>query len=250
VSAGYCEFEFDLPGALLTSMVKTLDGMESAPLTHLALQSIPEGQGVYQLLLRGGVVYIGKTDSEAGLQKRLSRHAWSIQNRSNLNVADVSFKAVRVFVFTAIDLETQLIRHYAISATESWNNSGFGSNDPGRNRDATRVAPTSFDARYPIDLDQPLELGISGVVSAASAVAALRRALPYTLRAEGGPIVGPDLLNSSVTLPEGQTSCRETLRRIVSALPRGWQATALAGRFILYKEFRDDYPAGRVIARS
>jgi hypothetical protein len=40
------------------------------------------------------------------------------------------------------------------------------------------------------------------------------------------------------------------LTAVVSELPKGWQATALAGRIILYKEKEDNYPAGRIIARS
>jgi hypothetical protein len=231
-------------------MVSTLDGMGSAPLTHPALQEIPEGQGVYQLLLRGSPVYIGKTDSDAGLHERLTRHAWSIQNRSNLDVVTVSFKAVRIFVFTAMDLETQLIRHYAKKGSQLWNKSGFGSNDPGRNRDHTRVKPTSFDALYPIDLDQAVTLADSGHMSVMKGLALLRNELPYTLRAVGKKKGHPDLRESIMGVPNGTTSCREMMQLAIAALPTGWQATALAGRVILYKESVDDYPAARIIARS
>ena len=108
----YVEFEFDLSDALLTRLVQVLNGMEPTPLTAENAANIPGGQGVYQLFHNGTLVYIGKTDSEAGLPQRLARHVRSIQNRSNLNVADVSFNAVRIFVFTAMDLETLLIRSY------------------------------------------------------------------------------------------------------------------------------------------
>lgn len=162
MTAGFVEFEFNLPDALLASLINVFDKMSGAPLTPENVQKIPEAQGVYMLLMRGQIVYIGKTDAEAGLRRRLDRHAWTIQHRAGLTVAEVAFKAVRIFVFTAIDLETQLIRHYA---PVPWNNSGFGSNDPGRN------------------------------------------------------------------------------------LPEGWQATALAGRIIVYHE-SVDYPFGVTIARS
>jgi hypothetical protein len=53
----------------------------------------------------------------------------------------------------------------------------------------------------------------------------------------------------TVVLQDGPTTARELLTSILQALPDGWQATALAGRIILYKE-HVDYPSGTVIARS
>jgi hypothetical protein len=249
VIAGFREFEFDLPDALLTSMVVAFDNMEGATLSREHVSRIPEAQGVYQLIVGGEIVYIGKTDAGAGLLGRLTRHAWTIQHRSNLKVAKVSFKAVRVFVFTAMDLETQLINHYKGQSSVSWNNSGFGSNDPGRNRDKTRANPKSFDALYPIDLDEKVSLGLSGQTSVTSALQALRRELPYTLRVENSG-THPDFVDAKITLPKAPISARKLLAAIISELPSGWQATALAGRIILYKETEDDYPAGRIIARS
>jgi hypothetical protein len=129
--------------------------MTAAQLAHSNLVGVPDAQGVYQLLLNDDIVYIGKTDGEAGLKQRLSRHCYTVLHRKNLSTLDVTFKAIRVFVFTAIDLETQLIRHYSRPKV-AWNNSGFGSNDPGRNRDDTALNSQSFDALYPIDIDCPL----------------------------------------------------------------------------------------------
>lgn len=253
MTAGFREFEFDLPDALLTGIIAGLDGMDGASLTHENLDGIPDAQGVYQLLLAGEIVYIGKTDSESGLRQRLSRHAWTIQHRRNLNVSDVRFKAMRIFVFTAVDLETQLIHHYRKNRSVSWNNSGFGSNDPGRIRDQTRAKPTSFDAMYPIDLDQEIKLKVAGTVPIIEALQGLREALPYTLRVEAPPSGTrsghPEMTDLSVFVPDENTSARELLTAIVGTLPAGWQATALAGRVILYKE-NEDYPSGSVIARS
>jgi hypothetical protein len=170
VTAGFREFEFDLPDALLTGIIARFDTMEGASLTHENLDGIPDAQGVYQLLVANEIVYIGKTDAESGLRQRLSRHAWTIQHRRNLTVSDVQFKALRVFVFTAIDLETQLIRHYRKHGAIIWNNSGFGSNDPGRNRDQTRAKPTSFDVLYPVDLDHEIQLRSTGRVPVGDAL--------------------------------------------------------------------------------
>jgi hypothetical protein len=52
--AGYVEFEFDLPGALLARIVKVFDGLTAAPLLRSVVETIPEEQGVYQLFLDSG----------------------------------------------------------------------------------------------------------------------------------------------------------------------------------------------------
>ena len=181
---GYKEFEFDLPRALLASLIKLLDHMEAGSLDGSTLDELPDAQGVYQLLHAQQIVYIGKTDSEAGLKRRLDRHFNKVQHRRNLDVNDVLFKAVRVLVFTAMDLETQLIRHYKDQGCQLWNGSGFGANDPGRERETTNKAPDSYDARYPIDIDLPAALLPEGQYEVSEALNKLKAVLPYVLRFE------------------------------------------------------------------
>ncbi|WSH00294.1 GIY-YIG nuclease family protein [Rhizobium ruizarguesonis] len=255
MAEGYVEFEFDLPSALLDSLVAEFAKMSSASLTHDHTVQVPDEQGVYQLLVGGKVVYVGKTDADSGLRGRLSKHAWTIQHRQNLKPEDVQFKAARVFVFTAMDLEKLLIRHYAQTAGEVWwNFSGFGSNDPGRNRDQTELKATGFDAVYPIDLDHPVDIKSDGGVPAARVLDALRAELPYTLRVQGelgkSRRPHPELVNNLV--PDflvKPNSTRTVLNSVLAALPPGWQATALPGRIVLYRENRD-YSAGVIIGRS
>lgn len=251
---GYVEFEFDLPGALLTRLIEVLDGLPPAPLSSANLLAIPEQQGVYQLLLDGRLVYIGKTDAEAGLHKRLSRHARKILHRIGLDPARVSFKAVRIFVFTAMDLESDLIRHYGGVKALDWNGSGFGSNDPGRERDTTRVDPDNYDARFPIDIDRQIAFAIDPGETAASALARLKEALPYTFRYQGSGGRSrrphPDLENTTLGGLSGPLTPREAIQSIVAALPVEWQATALPGYIILYKEAPRVYPQAVVIATS
>jgi len=255
MAAGYVEFEFDLPSALLDSLVSVFANMESASLTpeHTAL--VADEQGVYQLLLDGKVVYVGKTDADTGLRGRLRKHSWTIQHRLNLKPSDVQFKAARVFVFTAMDLEKLLIRHYEKTSGDVWwNSSGFGSNDPGRNRDKTELKQNGFDAQYPIDLDYPVEIATDGGVPAPRVLDSLREQLPYTLRSQSkskgsrkphseldAAIVPPFVVKPSTT--------REVILSVLSVLPGGWQATMLPGRIILYKE-EEHYNAGVVIGRS
>jgi hypothetical protein len=252
---GYVEFEFDLPSALLQSLVHEFDKMDSASLTHEHTQLVPDEQGVYQLLVGGQVVYVGKTDAKAGLKGRLRKHAFTIRHRQNLKPEDVQFKAARIYVFTAMDLETLLIEHYAKKSGEVWwNSSGFGSNDPGRNRDETELKATGFDAVYPIDLDYPIEIDTQGGVSAAVVLDALRLQIPYKLRAQnlGGSSKKPhaELRDTIVPVFEVQPkTAREAITAVLSVLPPGWQATLLPGRIILYRESRN-YNAGTVIGRS
>lgn len=250
VIPGFVEFEFDLPDALLTSIEAVFDRLDSAPLLPSNVEGIPEAQGVYMLLLRDDIVYIGKTDAEAGLKNRLSRHAWTIQHRLNLNPNEVTFKAVRVFVFTAMDLETQLIRHYRERKSVSWNFSGFGSNDPGRQRDTTNVKPEGFDISYPIDIDRELDIDIGGNPTAAELLRAMKEVLPYTLRferaARGGRQPHPDLTAARVMLPSRPFTTRALIVAAVRALAPGWQATALPSRVIIYRESRQ-YEYGTII---
>lgn len=242
----YVEFEFDLPGALLAHLIKVLDDLETAPLNNTNLLEVPEEQGVYQLLLDDRVVYVGKTDADAGLHKRLARHARKIMHRVGLDPARVSFKAVRIFVFTAVDLESDLIRHYGGVKAIDWNGSGFGSNDPGRQRDTTRVDPRNYDAKFPIDIDREMAFAIDAGETAASALARLKDALPYTFRYQRAHA---DFDETTLTALSGPVTPRTAIRHIVEPLPQGWQATALPGYIILYREERD-YPQAEVIAVS
>lgn len=250
-AAGYREFEFDLPGALLDHLVRALDEMEAAPLNAQRLTAVPEAQGVYQLFLDGELVYIGKTDAEAGLLKRLSRHSNKIQHRRGLDPARVSFKAIRIFVFTAMDLETQLIKHYTADAGTKWNGSGFGSNDPGRNRDNSQ--PGRFDQEFPIDIDRQLNGDFSGEQTAAAVAAKLKAELPYTFRFLTKPKSRqphPELVDTTVIMPAGAMTARSVIGELVRQLPPGWQATALSAVLILYKEAVDTYPQATILARS
>lgn len=253
MSAGYREFEFDLPDALLEQLVRVLTDMEHAPLNVGNLSGVPEAQGVYQLFLDDKLAYIGKTDAEAGLKKRLERHSGKLQHRKGLTPEQVSFKAVRIFVFTAMDLETQLIRHYGAGGSP-WNNSGFGANDPGRNRDMTVIEAGNFDAMYPIDIDRQLDANFAGQHVAAQLVMALKDVLPYTFRfqTQGQRSRKPhqELQDAKVTISANAKSAREIITELTKQLPAGWQATAFRSHIILYREHHEKYPDAEILART
>jgi hypothetical protein len=251
VSQGYREFEFDLPGALLDHLVRALDGMGDAPLSSESILAVPEAQGVYQLFLDGELVYIGKTDAESGLHQRLTRHSHKVQHRRGLDPARVTFKAIRIFVFTAMDLETQLIKHYGGVKGTKWNGSGFGANDPGRKRDHSE--PGEFDLEFPIDIDHELDEDFSGKHTASAIAAKLKNLLPYTFRYETqarSRTPHADLLSTEVTVAHGPMTARRLIEELVRQLPPGWQATALSALLILYKEHEGKYPQATILARS
>ncbi len=252
--AGYVEFEFDLPHALLTRLVEVFVNVDSAVLSVAQASSIPDEQGVYQLFLDETLVYVGKTDGDAGLRSRLARHATKIRNRNNLDPRRVSFRAVRIFVFTAMDLEGDLIRHYGGVSSLAWNGSGFGSNDPGKERDTTRVKSSNFDAQFPIDLDAPSQVEVEAGETAADVLTRLKQNLTYTLRYQnkGGNSRLPhnDLSSTKLGVLSHGASVRTLLSHVASSLPSGWHVTALPGYIIMYKDDHRKFPSGTVIARS
>lgn len=253
---GFAEFEFDLPKALKSELIRVLDSIESGALQSTLTAQIPEAQGVYQIFRDGELVYIGKTDAEAGLRTRLTRHAKKIMHRPTLTGA-LRFKAVRIMVFTAMDLETQLIKHYRERAPtcSTWNGSGFGSNDPGRERETTNKRPEGFDSLHPIDIDHAAVLLEPGAMTVARALVALKAALPYTLRyetkrsANGRALANrphADFAATSVTIAAGPQTVRDLMRCIREALGPEWQATVFVSHVILYEE-RRPYQYGEVI---
>lgn len=228
----------------MNQLVPSLDAMASAPLSLANTAALPDAQGVYLLIYDGQVRYVGKTDAEAGLRTRLSRHARKFEQRRNVRPEDVQFKAAQILVLTAMDIESRVIAHYG----SEWNGSGFGSNDPGRERETTNKPEQGFDARFPIDIDIPLEILQPGEMSVHEALVALKVALPYTLRFELEPGArgshsfrlrpSPDLAAARVIIPAGPLTLRQALQLLIRALPPGWQATYFVSHVILYKETR------------
>jgi hypothetical protein len=136
-------------------------------------------------------------------------------------------------------------------AAPSWNNSGFGSNDPGRERDTQK--PSKFDTAYPLDIDTPLTLPPCPLPDPCLAIPALswlRIQLPYTLRfRDSGNEIGNAAVSPAVLFGTGITM-RRVIGLLMTALPVGWQATVLQGYVILYKETRRDYKSPILIVNS
>lgn len=256
---GYAELEFDLPGALLWAILRKFDEIAPALLVPENVAGIPNEQGIYLLFHKPAVdteprlVYIGKTDSDAGLKARLARHSKKLVGRHNLAPDQVSFKALRLYVFTAMDLETELIRHFGGVANVPWNNSGFGSNDPGKERDTTTYKAEHFDAQFPINIDSIFIEFKAGAYKVGDVIRKLKTSVPYLIRFERpsrARSAFPVEFENSIVEMRPQLTTRQVLAACISALPSGWHATRLPSHIIIYKDDTRIFPSGELIART
>jgi hypothetical protein len=244
----YDEFELDLTEALLQYLPPVLERIVPAALTPEEVGSLPErAQGIYMLLFQGLPTYIGKTDAEHGFRTRLLRHYYTLSARRNLNLSDVTYRAVRIMVFTTVNVESTMIRYFHVDENPlAWQTSGFGSNDPGHRREGQE--PSDFDLQYPISIDVPLPfLTMGSRSSVRDLLLLLKDRLPFDFRYEtdrppGGrslrhTVGHVDQRKSDATVPRAGMTLREVLIELVLPnLPQGWIATVFPGRVILYKE--------------
>lgn len=246
---GYNEFELDIEKVLRADLPACFDNLRAAPLTESNVVLLPEKtKGAYMLFLNNEAVYAGKTDTRHGFRDRLLRHHNTIQHRKNLDPDAITFKAVRILVFSNFDAEAILIAETRRIAKKAlpWNDTGFGSNDPGHNREGQETA--IFDREHPIDIDRevspsPLAKGPHNLLDALIKV---KNALPYTLRyatdldAQGKPVHWrkghDDQRKTTIVMPNEPFNTRAFLSLALEALPERWVATRFPDRVILYKE--------------
>lgn len=252
---GYVEYEIDIERVLRTDLPGVLDRVPVAPLTAEAVNAIPAGaKGAYVLFENGRPVYAGKTDTRHGFRDRLGRHAFTIQHRQNLDPSTIGFKAIRILVFSNFDVEAILIDalRKADESALRWNDSGFGSNDPGHNRE--RQEPAGFDLERPIDIDRPLGIE-AGTYALLELLVTLKDGLPFTVRYQTDQLPGkkrPEHYRTGhadqrgaapVAIDEADT-LRSVLKKALGVLPPGWRVTVFPDRVILYAE-TEVYPYAR-----
>ncbi|WP_297849952.1 Eco29kI family restriction endonuclease [uncultured Corynebacterium sp.] len=237
------DFKLSITKALATQLHETLQGIETATLQPNNVSKLEPRSGVYELFKydRGSLarVYVGKAKSD--LRARLSQHMLKISGRKGLSLEQIRFKAVYVDEdLDAAAPEKMLIDGYRKEGSVPWNTNGFGNKDPGRNRDRTLVKRNHFDALYPIDLNFiPDGQTMSGAknTTVEEVLGSLKRAAPFNIRFESHP----DLENDFAVAPhvESPTTIDEWIESIIWSLPDGWQATALPGYVIIYRETQD-----------
>jgi hypothetical protein len=237
-------FDFDLPGAVTEQLEQRLQSMRSSTLTEQALRDLARFQeehklrhGVYQLLLKDEIVYVGKaTDA----RERLEQHYWKLKGRQKIRMADVRFRClVLPRNWSPSANEDLLIAHYKAKGQCRWNGFGFGPKDVGQKRDETE--PSGFDREYPINADYPCK-EVPDQVTVGDLTRILKRQLPFTFRYEISQADRAVPLN----LAGVPRTARALIAAIVKALGPDWQATIFFSHIILYKEHRA-YPHGQIL---
>jgi hypothetical protein len=238
----YDEFDLDLNLALSTQLRAKFDTLTPAALTVENLTTLPRVQGVYNLLHRGAIVYIGKADS---LPARLSQHLIKIGGRQNISVEDMEFKCLSVSRnWTTFAPEDSLIRHHKEGGMSPWNGMGFGNNDPGRKRDLTEQPSDGFDMRYPIKHEWPCDWVEAGDWRVLDLLVSLKDRLPYLLRyqtdTDGTDQVHytkghPEHRSATVRVPTTGMAADALVGLVARSMP-GWLGTRFPSHMILYKE--------------
>lgn len=238
------EFRLSITRALSDQLISSLQGLQPEPLTEAAVLALDSKPGIYQLFLNGLLVYIGKADR--AVPTRLLRHRRKLAGRANIDLAAVTYCALFVYEdLQAVAPETLLIRHYRDLGSASWNFNGFGSNDPGRNRDQTVFEGNHFDVQYPARLDWPCRSITAGSYSAGRLAAALKDDLPYVFRYEA-------VSSSSeigINVPADGMTADELFASLAGALrdhDLAWRIVILPGYAIMYRK-SGTYPSARKI---
>jgi hypothetical protein len=240
-------FTFDLTGALARQLEAALPGLMQAPLTLDGLEEVQATPGIYQLYLRGELIYIGKADKS--LRGRLTEHHKKISGRLRISVDDMSFTGLYLEgTWIPVGPEQMLMnaRKNMTGAEPLWNTNGFGMNDPGRERDTTNFKDNHFDAMYPADLGYVVESLERRVYPVNQLLPALKQALPYLFRYESQWAKHPDYLASEVTISQSPITATQVFEALIDALPPEWQITALPGYVIMYKNIRS-YPSSQLV---
>lgn len=234
------EFDFDLARAVVDQLIESLDAVEVGGLTTENLAHVKGVQGVYQLFHEDVAVYVGKADRN--LKSRLQRHRRTLSARQNIHVERLGFKGLYIHKnWTTWTSEDVLLRRYA--TTCAWNNSGYGSNDPGRNREDTDIGAGDFHQQYPIRADWVVNEIQPGKYEANALLRQLKAELPYLLRYETARPKrwkegSPKYNGRELEVERAGMTAEELIASIARQLGPTWQATRFPSRYILYEEAR------------
>lgn len=236
------EFRLSITRALADQLADGLAKLIPAPLNLEQIDGLHNRPGIYQLYEAAQLVYVGK--AETSLPPRLTKHYRKLIGRDN--VGAMTFACLYVDEdLHAVAPERLLITHYRDVGLAPWNYGGFGNNDPGRERDTTRVAEDHFDALHPVRLDWVCETIRARTYSATELLRDVKAALPYNFRYQTAGFHN----NVTLEIPRaGLTADQlfQTIAEAVVAYDDRWQITALPGYVIMYPH-RGPYPSARRI---
>ena len=250
VTVHSAEFKLSITRALADQLAEALLGLHPESLTETRLGALQERPGVYELFLQDERVYVGK--ASVSLPSRLRNHFRKLSGRAGITLSDVRFQCLYVDEdLEAAAPEKMLIKKYKTADLDGtlWNANGFGNKDPGRRRDDSLVKANHFDALYPANLDLQISAFTPGTQPANKYLSDLKKTLPFNLRFQTKPASSLRVYRESIVIvPPGVLAARDLISLAVSALPEGWQATALPGYVILYEEDRT-YESARTVWR-
>lgn len=231
------DFKLSITQALADQLAERLQPLRPAPLSENSLEHVENRPGVYELFLGDQRVYVGK--ASRSLPTRLRNHARKLSGRTGLSLGDVRFVCLYVDEdLEAAAPETLLIKKYRDAGGSPWNTNGFGNKDPGRRRDTSEIAANHFDALFPINLNATVEL-TPGMWRIEELLAEVKQKLPYNFRYERTSTAARHNYQVSLHVEFPTPSTRQLAELVLTALPVGWQLTALPGYAILYKETID-----------
>lgn len=240
--AASAEFRLSITRALGDQLAEGLDRLDHVPLDSVEIAKLDRRSGIYQLYEDGVLVYVGKADRS--LPTRLRKHQIKLSGR--LNVGAMRFTCLYVDEdLPAVAPERILIDRYKEQDLAHWNFNGFGSNDPGQNRDQTVFEAEHFDSSHPINLDVRLDGIPAGTYQADELLKRVKADLPYVFRYEGARF-HKDI---EVELPEGGLTAAEMflfLAEDIARVDSRWRIVALPGYVIMYPK-PGEYPSAQRI---
>lgn len=236
------EFRLSITRALADQLATSIASLSPEPLTQPTLATLPHRAGVYQLYLEDRMVYVGKADPS--LPKRLTRHYWKLSGRENVDIANVGYTCLFVDEdLHAVAPERLLIDRYRARGEAPWNFNGFGSNDPGQQRDTTTFDSDHFDVLFPASLDWQCPEISAGEYPASDLLAKVKNCLPYIFRYQ----VASFHSNTFVTVPYDAPTADELftiLGQAIASHDPEWQIVALPGYVIMYPK-NGPFPSAR-----
>jgi hypothetical protein len=238
---GCKQFDLNLAKAVVEQMVAAFESLVPVALDSANTAALPAAPGVYQLLHKHSLVYVGQAADT--LQARLERHRTTLSGRRGIAIDDMQYRALVVNRnWSTLATEQALLSHYGDSP--AWNNSGFGSNDPGRNRDQTAEKPGHFNVQFPINIDCPADPSVLNASHAHLVLARLKDTAPFIIRFDAG---ATDALRGVKIRGGRGSSIAAVLTEIGQALGHQWQVSALPGRVLIYRESGKAYPNAEVV---
>lgn len=239
-------YSFNFLATISEQLVRRLDRLPASKLDAANIhelsgfqKELERKQGVYVIQLDGNPVYLGKANDVA---ERLSQHLKKLSGRLNLNMNGLAFKALLLdeSMSTAAN-EELLIGEYSRRHQGMWNGQGFGSKDPGRNRD--RTEPGAFDKAYPIRRDHPVEC--EDELSIEALLSTLKAQLPYLFRYGDLPQGVAQIILDLKHVPR---TAESVVKAAVQYLPPNWHAAILSYGIVVYEGLDSYWHTAEVVA--